>query len=146
MNNLKQAWKNYNISANILKKELGRTSNLVGEYAEYIICEYLSGELLTASHQSADIETKDGLFYQVKARKTTKSATTQLGIIRSWNFDFLAVVLFTQDGEIIKALLTPKDVAKEYAKKKGYENGFVISTTKKFLEDQRNIDITNKIK
>ena len=89
MNEIADLWKEYNISTELLKQKLGRTSNLLGEYAEYLVNEHLKGELLTASNASADIRTPNGEFYQVKSRRITGSLTTQLSIIRSWNFDYL---------------------------------------------------------
>jgi hypothetical protein len=70
--NIKELWNDYNIIANKLSQALGRTSNIVGEYAEYLTAQYYNGELLASSHKSADVEVlQDGkqILYQVKARK-----------------------------------------------------------------------------
>ena len=111
MNEIADLWKEYNISTELLKQKLGRTSNLLGEYAEYLVNEHLKGELLTASNASADIAAPNGKLYQVKSRKITSNLTTQLSIIRSWNFDYLAVVLFDKKGSVIKGLICPKAVS-----------------------------------
>lgn len=146
MEELIELWKNYNLSANQLKKKLNRTSNLVGEYAEYLINEFVQGKLLTASNASADICCKQGKFYQVKARKIQNlSTTTQLSVIRSWDFDFLAVILFNENGNVIKAVLCPKIVSEKHAVQNDHQNGWVITTTNKFLMDVDNIDITFEI-
>ena len=57
----------FNQSSNALSKILGRTNNVVGEYAEYLVCKYLNGEMLSPSNKSADIQDRDGKLYQVKA-------------------------------------------------------------------------------
>jgi hypothetical protein len=146
MEELIELWKNYNLSANQLKEKLNRTFNLVGEYAEYLINEFVQGKLLTASNASADICCEKGKFYQVKARKIQNlSTSTQLSVIRSWDFDFLAVILFNENGNVIKALLCPKFVSKKYAVQNIHQNGWVITTTNKFLIDVDNIDITFEI-
>ena len=144
MEKISEIWRDYNSSATLLKKKLNRTSNLVGDYAEFLINKYIDGELLKASHASADIKSKEGKLYQVKSRKATK--TTQLGIIRSWEFDFLAVVLFNENGNIFKALICPKEIAKNYAKENNHQNGWVISTTKDFINDSNQTDITRELK
>ena len=86
-------WKQYNEVSERLSEALGRTHNHVGDYAEHLINMYLNGSLLNISNESADIE-KDGKLYQVKARKLNKGTTTKLGVIRSWKFDYLAVIIF----------------------------------------------------
>ena len=146
MNEIEKLWKSYNASSKLLKEKLGRTSNLVGEYAEYLVNEYLDGELLTASFASADIKAPNGDFHQVKSRKISNGQTTQLGIIRSWDFDFLTVVLFDDNGSVVKGLIYPKSVAERYAVENEHQNGWVISTTKEFLDDDNKVDITQKIR
>ena len=143
---ISQLWKKYNNSANDLKKSLGRTSNLVGEYAEYIGNKYLKGKLLSASNASADIELPNGDLYQVKSRKIKNGLTVQLSIIRSWDFDYLLVVLFDDNGSVIKGLICPSSTAKKFAKANKHQNGWVITTTTEFLYDIDNIDITDKLK
>lgn len=139
-------WKNYNTSANLLKSRLGRTSNLVGEYAEYLIKEYLNGEILAASSASADIVAPDGDLYQVKSRKISFGQTTQLGIIRSWDFDYLAVVLFDDNGSVLKGLIYPKLVAQKYAVQNDHQNGLVITTTNEFFNELNKLDITRELR
>ncbi|MBN2891601.1 MAG: hypothetical protein JXL97_07030 [Bacteroidales bacterium] len=146
MNEITDLWKNYNTSSKQLKEKLGRTSNLVGEYAEYLVNEYLNGELLTASHASADIKAPNGDLHQVKSRKITNGQTTQLGIIRSWNFDFLTIILFDDNGSVIKGLIYPKSIAEKYAVENEHQNGWVISITNEFLNDENKLDITQKIR
>lgn len=143
---ISEVWKSYNKSAEVLKHSLGRTSNLVGEYAEYIANKYLNGTLLTASNASADIEVKNGDLYQVKSRKLEDSLNTQLGIIRSWDFDYLVVVLFDKDGLILKGLICSSFVANKYSKENKHQNGWVITTTSDFLNDKNHLDITDNLK
>lgn len=146
MNEIVELWKSYNTSSELLKKKLGRTSNLVGEYAEFLIKEFLEGELLTASAVSADIKAPNGELHQVKSRKISNNLTTQLGIIRSWNFDYLTIVLFDKNGGIIKSLICQKSISEQYAIYNEHQNGWVISTTEKFLNDSNHIDITKHLR
>ena len=141
-----ELWKEYNTTTELLKQRLGRTSNLLGEYAEYLVNEHLKGELLTASNASADIQTPNGNLYQVKSRKISSNLTTQLSIIRSWNFDYLAVVLFNKKGSVIKGLICSKQISEKYGTYNEHQNGWVISTTNSFLNDENHIDITNQLR
>lgn len=146
MSELIKLWKNYNLSTKELKEKLQRTSNLVGEYAEYLINEFVNGELLPPSNSSADIQTKKGELYQVKARKITNNTTTQLSVIRSWDFDFLTIILFNQYGDVIKSIICSKKTAQKYATENYHQNGWVITTTKGFLMNPNCLDITNEIR
>jgi len=139
---VKDLWLKFNEYSNKLASALGRTSNIVGEYAEYLAHQYYGGRLLDISGASADIESEDGKLYQVKSRKIKKTPTTQLNVIRSWEFDFLVVVLFDEKGVIKQALEVPVEVAREYGAANGHQNGWVITTNRKFLTDHRSKDIT----
>ena len=148
MTKIKELWKNYNNAANALQDTLGRTSNIVGEYAEHLTAKYYDGELLAASHKSADVKVTHNnteILYQVKARKLKKLTSSQLGIIRSWDFNFLVVIIFDSDGIILKALEVPVNIAQEYAKENDHQNGWVITTTKDFLNNSSSRDITKLI-
>lgn len=144
MDNVKRLWLKYNEYSNRLATALGRTSNIVGEYAEYLAHQYYGGKFLEISGASADIET-DGKKYQVKSRKIKKTSSTQLNVIRSWDFDFLVVILFDSNGLIKNALEVPVDVAREYGVKNKHQNGWVITTSQKFLNDDRSKDISSPL-
>ena len=146
-----ELWRSYNTSSKLPKENLKRTSNLVGEYAEFLIKEYTNGKLWPASKKGVDVKGKDKKLYQVKSRKMKQISSTQLGIIRSWEFDYLTIILFDESGGVLKALqckeadVNPETDAKKYAKPNKHQNGWVITTTKKFLNDDRYTDITKEI-
>lgn len=142
MDDLHELWFKFNEYSNKLAAALGRTRNLVGEYAEHLANGYYGGRLLQISGSSADIETDDGKRYQVKSRKISGTFSTQLNVIRSWDFEYLVVVLFNQEGEVIKAIEVPVHVAKEYGAENSHQNGWVITTSQRFLSDERSRDIT----
>ena len=142
MENVKDLWLKFNEYSNILAAALGRTSNIVGEYAEYLAQKYYKGILLNISCSSADIKTTDGTLYQVKSRKIKEKLYVQLSIIRSWEFHYLVVILFDANGSVKKALEVPVEVAKKYGRLNSHQNGWVITTTQKFLNDEKAKDIT----
>ena len=69
MEDVKDLWLKFNEYSNKLTAALGRTSNIVGEYAEYLAHKHYGGRLLEISGTSADIESLDGTLYQVKSRR-----------------------------------------------------------------------------
>ena len=142
--NINELWFKFNEYANKLSLKLGRSSNIVGEYAEYLVHQHYGGELLNVSNSSADIKSAKGLL-QVKSRKIKASPNTALSVIRSWDFDYLIVILFDEDGVIKNALEVPVEVAKEYGKSNSHQNGWIISTSKEFLVDNRIKNITTAL-
>jgi len=145
MKTITELWFKFNEISNKLATELGRSKNIVGEYGEYLAHQYYKGKLLGVSKKGLDIIATDGKRYQVKSRKTNKLSTTQLSILRSWEFDFLIVILFDSYGNISKALEVPVDVAKEYSVANPHRNGWLITTTQNFLSNKRSRDITDNL-
>lgn len=147
MPEIKELWFEYIQVSNAISESIGRTKNIVGEYAEQLIHEYYKGEILPISHPSADIKTSSGDLLQVKARKLLKTKSVQLSAIRSWKFDYLIVVFFTSNGMIEQVLKVPVKVARKHAGVKNkHQKAWIISTTKKFLDDPKIIDITKHFK
>ena len=138
---IKEIWNNYNVAADRLAKQLNRTNNIVGEYAECLTKECYNGNLLEPSHKSADVEV-NGQLLQVKARKLKNTTSTQLGIIRSWDFNLLIVILFDKLGNIEYGIEVPVHTARNYATANKLQNGWVITTTQAFLNDKSSKDIT----
>jgi hypothetical protein len=138
-------WKNYNNASALLTNVMGGTANEVGEFAERLVAKYYNAEQLMASNKSADLKTNDNRFIQVKSRKIDHLTTTSLNVIRSWVFDILVVVLFSKDGNILKAIQINSNYAKELSKWNEHQNGYIITTSKDFLENKYSIDITEQL-
>lgn len=140
-------WKEYNRSRFLLEEGLGCTNNVVDEYAKFLIKEYLNGVPLDFSHEGADIK-KDKSLYRVKSTTLDygSTTTTSLSAIRTWDFDYLAVVIFDEYGDIKRASIVPAPVAKMLAVENQYRSGYVISTTRNFFNCRHHEDITLKIK
>lgn len=139
-------WKEFNKSNSLLVEKLGRSKNTIGEFGEYLAYKHYGGTLYNGSYAGADLVDSEGVLYQVKTRQLKQLDSTSLGIIRSWEFDYLVVLLFGMQGEILKALEVPVDIAKEYAKQNDYQNGTVITTTNAFLNDDRFRDLSDSMK
>lgn len=138
-------WKNYNMAKTLILDAMGGISNIEGEFAEQLVASYYNGRQLTASSKSADIVLDNGTTIQVKARVPRQTMTTSLGIIRSWDFDFLVAVLFSTDGAVIKAVEMDAETAKSLAVPNKLQNGWVITTTSEFLNHNSARDISENL-
>jgi len=142
---ISEVWKDYNKASLHLSYELGRSNNLVDEYAEHLINGHLKGTLLDLSHTSATIKKYDAL-YQVKSSRLDTGEPIILSVIHSWNFDYLAVVIFNNFGAVQRALIIPVAIAKEAAVIDEYQNGYVITTNRDFFNIRRFEDITKSVR
>jgi hypothetical protein len=63
-------------------------------------------------------------------------------VIRSWDFDLLVIVLFSKDGNILRAIELNVDIAESLSKENRHQNGYILTTTKELLENEHVIDLT----
>lgn len=142
--NLNDLWFEYNKIENKIAERLGRSANIVSEYSEYIVSKFYGADLSKVSNKCYDFIDDNGHKYQVKARKEDNKCT-QIGVIRSWDFDFLIIILFEKNGYLKQALKIPVEVAKKHMIKSTHQNGHIISTTSKLMNDSYNEDITAQL-
>lgn len=142
--NLYDLWKQFSVLHTKLCRIIGRSSNILGEISERVVARFHGGELLTASSASADVLLFDGKRIQVKSRTPRQTLTTSLGIIRSWDFDILAVLLFSELGDIVFGGEIDVESAKRHAVKNKHQNGWVITTTGDFLNDPNMKDLSRQ--
>jgi hypothetical protein len=138
-------WKNYNNASLLLTKAMGGAANEVGEFAEKLVCKYFNATQLNASNKSADLITEDGKLIQVKSRKIEQLISTSLNVIRSWDFDILVVVLFSKDGNILKAIKIDSVTAKGLSKNNKHQNGYILTTSHELLDHNNSDDITMEL-
>ena len=144
-NFLVSLWKNYNNASSLLIEAMGGIANEVGEFAERLVAEYYNAEQLPASNKSADLKTKENKLIQVKSRKLKNLTTTSLNVIRSWDFDILAVVLFSKEGNVLKAIEINSKDAQSLSTPNKHQNGDVLTTTNDLLNHSNSTDITNEL-
>ena len=144
---INNGWIEYNKALTNMKRLMQGTSNILGDYSEILVGELYQAEKLPPSWKSADLKCRDGRLIQVKSRQVDRwRTTTSLGIIRSWKFDFLVVVLFYEDGSLFKVIEMSSADAKTFAVPNAHQNGSVITTTKRFLESELGVDKTEEMK
>ena len=142
--NLYTLWKQFSTLQTQISKIIGRSSNILGEVSERIVATFHDGKLLAASSASADVILPDGKRIQVKSRTPRQTLTTSLGIVRSWDFDILAVLLFDEFGDIIFGGEIDVDSTRKHAVANRHQNGWVITTINNFLNDPRMKNLTRQ--
>ena len=106
----------------LAKAFFARGGNVTGDYGEHLGKQLYGGELLPNSHKSADVRLSDGTLLQVKTRVNK----TQLGGIRSWDFDYLIGIQLNEDAEVVMAVRVPVGICRQIAGYASHDNKFVI--------------------
>jgi hypothetical protein len=130
-------------------RKIVRTANApAGDYAEYLVAAALGGELVTSSEKSQDV-LANGRQIQVKSRVIGSPKVLgqrQLGVIRTFDFDDLAIVLFAADYSVWKAVLLPVETARQRSTYRKYVNGHVLFATDALLADASVKDLTDGLR
>jgi len=86
-----------------------RTNNKpTGDYAEHLFCTAFGWAQQNNSTKSYDAVSPDGMTYQIKARHFSGGKSSrQLGSIRSFDFDYLAAILFRENYFVERAIIIP---------------------------------------
>lgn len=136
-------WKIYNKANELLTKAIGGTE--VEEFAKMLLAKYYNAEPLTISNKNADLKTINNKLIQVKSRKVDIITAIPLGVIRNWDFDILVVILFSRNGDILKAIEINAKNAKNILKWDNYQKGYILTTSKDLLQNENSIDITKNL-
>jgi hypothetical protein len=132
----------------LLARKIVRTANApAGDYAEYLVAAALQGELVTSSEKGHDVSA-NGRRIQVKSRVVASQKSPgqrQLGVIRTFGFDDLAIVLFAADYSVWKAVLVPGEFARQRSTYRKYVNGNVLFATDALLADAGVTDLTERL-
>lgn len=127
-------WKIYCIVQKSIAEAMGRTKNIVGEFAEQLACRYYKGKLTNKSQKSYDFLAKRKRF-QVKSRMINQYDGVQLSDFQNLDFDFLVVIIFSpRTGKVLRAAKFKKEDVEVFAKEKKSKKRSIIITSKKFWE------------
>ena len=124
-------------------------NNIVGDYAEWLVCDVMCLEMATGSQKGFDaVDPKSGHRIQVKGRRITPtSPSLQLSIIREYeknHFDYLIAVIFNEWFIVQTALLIPHSVIAKYATLNKYQNGYTLFADDRVGRDPEVLDITDQ--
>jgi hypothetical protein len=112
-------------------------NNPIADMAETVVADYFGVELEPPNRKSYDVKTKDGKRIQVKALRRTKSTRTGLSALRTLGFDYVAVVIFELDMELVEMVLIPLAAVKAHMGWSKTWRSHRLSVTKKLLDDPR---------
>jgi len=115
----------------LLTQKIIRThNNPVADYAEWLVANALSLNLCPNSNKSCDAISKDGIRYQIKARRFSKSkGSRQLSAIRDLDgngFHFLIAVLFDCNFSVIEAYQIPHNQIAQHARFSEHTNAHLL--------------------
>ena len=138
------------VLAELRRREIVRTGNApTGDYAETLVKVAFRGELAPNSEKSWDVLTPLGEKLQVKSRlldDPTKSKQRQLSPIRSWGFDYLAIVLFDSTYRVWRAVKIPADLVRGTGTHSDWVNGELIIARDSLLEHPQAEDLTGLLR
>lgn len=130
-------------------RKIVRTANApAGDYAEYLVAAALRGELVASSEKGQDVIAQ-GRRLQVKSRVIAAPKNLgqrQLGVIRSFDFDDLVIVLFAADYSVWKAVRLPAEMARQRSTYRKHVNGNVLFATDPLLADAAVEDLTERLR
>jgi hypothetical protein len=124
------------------QRELIRSSNNpVSDYAEKIVCDKMKLSIQGKASKGYDaIDEKNGIKYQIKARRVTRhNKSRQLGVIRNIEqklFDYLIAVIFDESFKPIEMWRIPRETIPKYAHYSQHQNGHILILSGKVLEDK----------
>jgi hypothetical protein len=117
-----------------------------GDYAEWLAAERLPGTLAGRSERSWDVLTESGERIQVKARVVADPkdpGQRQLSVLRSFDFDWLLILLFDDKFRVWRAVKVLPAAAELSAYRSEHVNGYVLYAKDSLLDDPATIDLAD---
>lgn len=126
------------VMSELLRREIVRSgNNPIGDMAERVVADYYGVEPAPPNERAFDVRTKEGTRIQVKALRRTKPGRSGLSPLRDLDFEFVAIVIFELDMELVEVVLVPVEVVKEYMGWSKTWKCHRLSATKRLLADAR---------
>ncbi|NHC13677.1 DUF6998 domain-containing protein [Motilibacter deserti] len=128
-----------------------RTANApAGDYGEWLVARAFGVELEANSAKSYDLVLDDGRRVQVKTRVVSdppRNGQLQTSVFRSWGFDLAGLVLLREeDYHVVRAVLLPRDVVQQRARRSEHVNGASLQMTPELLRDPAAEDVTERLR
>jgi hypothetical protein len=105
------------------------------------------GHLAPVAEKGWDVRAGDGRRLQVKTRVVSdarKPGQRQLGVLRSFDFDALVIVLFDSDYRVWRAVEVSPKTAQALARYRAHVNGHVLHATDRLLSHADANDLTDR--
>ncbi|MCR9278663.1 MAG: hypothetical protein NXH85_11880 [Pseudomonadaceae bacterium] len=124
-----------------------RSSNIVGDYGEWIVCERFGWTMADSQAQkSYDCTAANGTRYQVKTRHiTSRNPSRQLGVIRSFDFGYLVAIILGEDYGLQEIWQFPVDFVQKYGSWSKAQAGWITRCKPPMTTDEAAVELTNGI-
>lgn len=117
------------------RREIVRTSNVVGDLAEAIGHEHLGGVRGHFSKTGWDVHTPDGEYVQIKGLWKTSPQRTKLSAIRGSEYDWLLAIVFGPTFDLLGAYRANRGFVERNYRVIERVNGRQPTVTRKFIND-----------
>lgn len=125
-------------------------NNPLSDYAEWLVSESLGLDLCAKSTKGHDATNKDGLKFEIKARRiTTSNGSRQLSALRELHgnhFDYLVGILFNRNFTVLRGAMIPWEVVVKYAVYRTHTNESSLHLRDQIWEESDVTDITDVLK
>lgn len=125
------------IKSQLKSRGVIRTNNVLGDYAESLVCNSLNLKMESSSTKGIDATGADGKTYQIKARMGSRGTVPTIKSLRSFDFDYLVLIIFNEDYSVKFSGKLSSALAKEWAIHNPRVNGFRLTISKALLNDNR---------
>jgi hypothetical protein len=129
------------------RKIVRSANNPVSDYAETLTSRTLGLELSGASNKGFDARDRNGIRYQIKARRLDGRSSRQLGVIRNLRnrpFDVCIAILFDRRFEPAEVYRIPIGEIRKYGKFSKHQNGWILQVRPPLTTDKRVRDMTSR--
>ncbi|MCY4151479.1 MAG: hypothetical protein OXE94_04500 [Aestuariivita sp.] len=119
-----------------------------GDLAEFLFCKAFGWRQAENSEKGFDAEDRDGIRYQIKARRPHQHNTSrQLSAIRDLDgFQILAAVLFDEQFNVTRAALIPQTLVHQESKFIARTNSYKFMLVDAVWTDKRVKEVTQVLK
>ncbi|MCW1753034.1 hypothetical protein [Rhizobium acaciae] len=131
-----------------IRNVLRSANNPTGDLAEYLFCAAFGWQQAANSVKGFDATGGDGIRYQIKGRRIhQRNKSRQLSAIRDLNgFDILAVVLFDDDYNIVRAALIPAAAVTEKSVYIAHTNSYKFQARDSIWDVADVTDVTERLR
>lgn len=136
------------IHAELKARDVMRSSNLTGDYAEWVVGQAFGRPREANSKKGHDLVLGDGRRVQVKGRVVDNPpdpGQLRSGIFRSWDFELGAFVLLDSASmEVRRACLVPLEIVRSRAREDARQGGSFVIMNGLLMDAADAEDITDR--
>ena len=133
------------IVAELNTRKIIRSSNVTGDYAEYLFCQAFGWARENNSAKGYDAKDERGTRYQIKGRRyTATNRSRQMGALRELDatpppFDHFAGVLLDEDFRVLRAVIAPFALVRAESRLVARSNSWRFLLRDRIWDDARDV-------